>query len=119
MKKIFVIGFLAMIGIGLWAYMKQINDFQVAGSMRFEGLQQDVEKGIKMLNEIAESSAFAAQVLGDTYYLDEFIEPDIDRAIIFYKKACKKESWLGCTGLGDIYAYGFDYGKDVEIRRNV
>jgi len=43
MKKIFVIGFLAMIGIGLWAYMKQINDFQVAGSMRFEGLQQDVE----------------------------------------------------------------------------
>lgn len=41
MKKIAVIGFLVM--IGLWAYVQQVNDFQVTGEMKFEALQQDVE----------------------------------------------------------------------------
>lgn len=43
MKKNFVVGFFVIAGIGLWAYVQRINDFQVTGAMRFEALQQDVE----------------------------------------------------------------------------
>lgn len=42
-KLVIVVGVIALIGMVLWTYLQQANDFQITGQMRFEGLDQDVE----------------------------------------------------------------------------
>ncbi|MBL4930432.1 tetratricopeptide repeat protein [Clostridium paridis] len=90
-----------------------------------DGIEVNVEKGIKWLEKSAENGDMDAQSeLGMYYYNGNMVERDFDKAVRLFKMSTENGNPIACICLGTAYMHGKgveskDYNKAYECFKKV
>ncbi len=74
----------------------------------------NMKKGIKLLDDAAETNARAMYLLGALYEAGKGVEKDMDRAVAYMTKAAEKGYGLAQCALADMYFEGRGVGQNYE-----
>ncbi|MDF1837928.1 MAG: tetratricopeptide repeat protein, partial [Planctomycetota bacterium] len=77
------------------------------------GVEPDPEKGIALLQELADTDGTACMMLGELYYYGEGIDSDLTQAVRWFEKAAEAQVPEAWTFLGTMAWHGEGQDKDA------